>query len=132
MKKSIDESSRKKGILKDFMKNFRIEERLKLYHYSSNKKCCKRWPKRLRFSLYSEACEYVKQLQREEIDFSAKIQSLRDHSLQQFNDLVTQQKKFGSAPGSIDKQREKDIQELKKEIMDLKFCIENLCYQIQT
>ena len=114
MKKSVDEFSRKKNILKQFMKYFGIEERLKLYHYSSNKRG--RWPKRLRFSLYSEACEYVKQLQREEIEFSAKIHTMRDQSLQQYNDLINQQNTFGYGQDLTGK----DNNELKDHLNELK------------
>ena len=120
-----------------------IEERLKLFHYSSNKKGFIRWPKRLRSSLYSEACEYFKQLQRDEIDFSAKIQSLKDHSYHQYNDLVEQQRKFRSAPSSclcVDdkselkgemKELKKDMNEVKNEVKELKNSIENLCKQMK-
>ena len=114
MKKSVDEFSRKKNILKQFMKYFGIEERLKLYHYSSNKR--ERWHKRLRFSLYSEACEYVKQLQREEIEFSAKIHTMRDQSLQQYNDLINQQNTFGYGQDLTGK----DNNELKDHLNELK------------
>ena len=115
MKKSVDEFSRKKNILKQFMKYFGIEERLKLLHYSSSTNQV-RFSKRLRFSLYSEACEYVKQLQREEIDFSAKIHTLRDQSLQQYNDLVNQQNTFGYVQDSS----AKDDNGLKKDLSELK------------
>ena len=98
------------------MKQFRIEERLKLFHYSSNKKGFIKWPQRLRSSLYSEACEYVKQLQREEIDFSAKIQGLKDHSYHQYNDLVNQQNTFGYGQDFSGK----DNNELKKDLIELK------------
>ena len=98
------------------MKQFRIEERLKLFHYSSNKKGSIKWPQRLRSSLYSEACEYVKQLQREEIDFSAKIQGLKDHSYHQYNDLVNQQNTFGYGQDFSGK----DNNELKKDLIELK------------
>ena len=98
------------------MKQFRIEERLKLFHYSSNKKGSIKWPQRLRSSLYSEACEYVKQLQREEIDFSAKIQGLKDHSYHQYNDLVNQQNTFGYVQDSS----AKDDNGLKKDLSELK------------
>ena len=146
MRKSTDEKSRKKSLLKQFMKHFRIEERLKLYHYHSSSKKI-RWPKRLRLSLFSEACEYVKQLQREEIDFSAKIQRLRDHSIHQYNDLINKQKSFVSAPSSCQCEKDKnglkedmnklqkDMDELKrnmeKEFMDLKDCIKTLGNQMK-
>ena len=117
MKTSSKEDSRKKNILKLFMKQFRIEERLKLFHYSSNKKGSIKWPQRLRSSLYSEACEYVKQLQREEIDFSAKIQGLKDHSYHQYNDLVNQQNTFGYGQQDL---KGKDNNELKDHLNELK------------
>ena len=118
MKKSVDEFSRKKNILKQFMKYFGIEERLKLFHYSSSTNQV-RFSKILRFSLYSEACEYVKELQREEIDFSAKIHTLRDQSLQQYNDLVNQQNTSGygqDSSGKADIELKKDLRELKNDM----------------
>ena len=133
MRKSTYEKSRKKSLLKQFMKHFRIEERLKLYHYHSSSKKI-RWPKRLRLSLFSEACEYVKQLQREEIDFSAKIHTLRDQSLQQYNDLINQQNAFGygqDSSGKADNELKKDLIELKNDMNQQKKELKNNSHELK-
>ena len=77
-----------------FKSRFSIEDHLDLHHHASkvtNNES--KWSFQLRFSLYQEACDYVKLQQREDIDFTSMISRFREHSKQQLKELLAKSPK---------------------------------------
>ena len=90
-----------------------------------------KWSFQLRFSLYQEACDYVKLQQREDIDFTSMISRFREHSKQQLNGLLAKSpkasysqeccctKKTQEIIGNMEERLVKYMEDLKNTIAEL-------------
>ena len=85
---------------KNIKDTFEYEEELEICYDDSTtalNQCNKKWAfSKLEFSLYQEAYEYVKDLQREDNEFDVTIAKLKDHTRKQFNDFISTSKRTKS------------------------------------
>ena len=114
-------------ILKKNIKDtFEYEDKLQIFYYNPycpTTKDCKKWNfSELRFSLYQEAFEYVKDLQKQDNEFDANIAKLRDYNRMQYTDLISTFKRTKSEQvGHADIQNlEKKMENLQNDLMIIK------------
>ena len=109
------------------------EDKLQIFYYDSYGSTIKEWNfSKLRFSLYEEAYEYVKDLQRQDNEFDANVAKLKDYNRKQYTDLISTFKRTKSEQvGHADIQNlEKKMENLQNDLMKIKKGIELLCEKI--
>ena len=76
--------------------HLKIEQHLEIFSFNSENDINpefafhkeKRWAYNLPFSLYQEASDYVKLQEQKDIDFNAKVSTMRENSHKSYNDII--------------------------------------------